>query len=136
MLPFQLTLSVCFIIFDSDNKIKITCASFGIDATTRPWKSLNFVQKSTSLATLQAPLLQLGLRYAVNLHPASNDVKQYIEDQFYVDDGLASADTIEQATSVLKETVETLSRCNIRLHKFMSSSQEVVMAFPESETCG
>ena len=75
----------------------------------------------------------LGLRYAVNLHPASNDVKQYIEDQFYVDDGLSSADTIEQATSVLKETVETLNRCNIRLHKFMSSSQEVVMAFPESE---
>ena len=75
----------------------------------------------------------LGLRYAVSLHPAYNDVKQYFEYQFYVDNGLASTDTIEQATSVLKETVETLGHCNIRLHKFISSSQKVVRSFPKSE---
>ena len=50
-----------------------------------------------------------------------------------MDDGLSCADTVEQAVDVLHQTVEALKRCNIRLHKILSSSDEVVQAFPESE---
>lgn len=74
----------------------------------------------------------LGLRYAASLPGASNSVRLFINEQLYVDDGLGSADTVESAVKTLEETVETLKKYNIRLHKIVSSPN-VINAFPESE---
>ena len=57
----------------------------------------------------------------------------FFNEQFYVDDGLSCADSVEDAVRVLKDTVDALSKSNIRLHKICSSSPDVVNAFPESE---
>ena len=53
---------------------------------------------------------------------------------YYVDDGLGSAPTAEEAIDILRKAQEILSKYGIRLHKIMSNSQQVLNHFPESET--
>lgn len=57
----------------------------------------------------------------------------YIQNAFYVDDGLSSANCVEDAITTLTDSVGILSRFNIRLHKILSNSSEVLRAFPQSE---
>ena len=76
----------------------------------------------------------IGLRYAVSSSPlATEQAKNFVYNNFYVDDGCASADTVEEAINILKETRASLSSFNIRLHKIASSSPEVLKSFPSSE---
>ena len=77
----------------------------------------------------------IGLRYAVNNDSTetSDKVKQFIKDNFYVDDGLKSTSTPQEAVSILAEAINALAKYNIRLHKISSNSKEVTNAFPPSE---
>ena len=77
-------------------------------------------------------LANIGLRYAAQ-NSNLEHVRDFINDQFYVDDGLSSADTVTEATSILEDTRQTLDKFNIRLHKICSSSQEVERFFPSTE---
>ena len=61
------------------------------------------------------------------------DVKQFIERDFYVDDGLKSLPSEEAAISLLKRAQEILACSNLRLHKIASNSSEVMSAFPSQD---
>ncbi len=72
-----------------------------------------------------------GLRKAVHLEGQEQDaeVQQFVERDFYVDDGLKSLTTVEAAVSLLKRTQSILARSNVRLHKIASNKREVMEAF-------
>ena len=72
------------------------------------------------------------LRNAVN--GANEDVIHYVERNFYVDDGLASCKTPDEAITLVKNTQRALmDGGNIKLHKIASNEQEVIEAFPHLE---
>ncbi|XP_057691919.1 uncharacterized protein LOC130915825 [Corythoichthys intestinalis] len=60
--------------------------------------------------------------------------KELIERHFYVDDGLKSFSSIEQATDVLFRAQKMLAQCNIGLHKISSNCPLITGAFP-TEDC-
>lgn len=75
-----------------------------------------------------------GLRFAASF--ASDDelsAKNFITDCFYVDDGLLATHSVSEAVTTVTRTCELLSRFNIRLHKIISNSAEVLDKFPVSE---
>ena len=59
--------------------------------------------------------------------------KDFIMNDFYVDDGLLSVDTAEQAVEVVNSVVTMCAKGNVRLHKFVSNDKSVLSAIPESE---
>ena len=61
------------------------------------------------------------------------DVKEFIERNFYVDDGVTSLPTVEDAVGLIKRTQEGKKEGNLRLHKIASKREEVMMAFPPED---
>ena len=76
-----------------------------------------------------------GLRYATKVGdaPKYKDACEFITENTYVDDGLRSESTVEQAISTLKNARKILATYNIRLHKIISTHSAVLQAFPPSE---
>lgn len=71
---------------------------------------------------------------AVSKNQFESDVKNFIDNNFYVDDGLASLPTSSEAIDLMKRTYEALKKeGNLRLHKIASYCKEVLKAFPENE---
>ncbi|XP_056377073.1 uncharacterized protein LOC130273782 isoform X1 [Hyla sarda] len=58
------------------------------------------------------------------------EATQFVMKNFYVDDGLASFSSNEEAINVLKSTREMLAESNIRLNKVASNSNRVMEEFP------
>ena len=58
----------------------------------------------------------------------------FLQQDFYVDDGLKSEDTVQKAVEVLTGAREICQRGGLRLHKIISNSCEVLERFPDSET--
>ncbi|XP_071941043.1 uncharacterized protein [Antedon mediterranea] len=58
------------------------------------------------------------------------DAAEFVRRGFYVDDGLKAVPTIDAAISLIKRTVDMLSRGGFRLHKFLSNSPEVLKSLP------
>ena len=52
---------------------------------------------------------------------------------FYVDDGLHSVDTPEEATKLLNDTRAICSKGNLWVHKLLSSNSDVLKSFPEAD---
>lgn len=52
---------------------------------------------------------------------------------FYVDNGVISINTVEEAVKLVTETAATCKTGNLRLHKICSNSSEVLTSIPESE---
>ena len=70
----------------------------------------------------------LGLRRAVE--NSSRRVKDFVHDNFYVDDGLASCSSVQKAVDLIKETQTTLAtEARLRLHKITSNRKEVLSEF-------
>ncbi|XP_056101657.1 uncharacterized protein LOC130080328 [Rhinichthys klamathensis goyatoka] len=63
----------------------------------------------------------------------SDEAKQFVLKNFYVDDGLASFPSDISAIQTLKSAKEMLADSNIRLHKIASNSTDVMEAFPSEE---
>ena len=63
----------------------------------------------------------------------SQETHDFIQIQFYVDDGLGSAPTPQAAIGVLSSAKILLAKHNIHLHKIVSNHSDVLKAFPESE---
>ncbi|XP_033121567.1 uncharacterized protein LOC117120649 [Anneissia japonica] len=65
---------------------------------------------------------------------ADPDVVEFVNNNFYVDDGLTSCEDHETAISLVKRTQAALmDGGKIRLHKIASNSQEVLNAFDREE---
>lgn len=62
-----------------------------------------------------------------------HDAKQFIMRHFYVDDGLASTQSSEEAVEILKSTQNMLAQSNLKLRKIASNNLKVVEAFPVDE---
>ena len=61
--------------------------------------------------------------------------RNFILENFYVDDGLGSSASVQEATLTLQGAIALLKRYNIRLHKIISSHAETLKAFPKTEIC-
>ena len=59
--------------------------------------------------------------------------RRFIQDHFYVDDGLVSTDSTDEAVKMAKQAVAMCKRANIRLCKFSSTSNIVLDQLPCSE---
>ena len=59
--------------------------------------------------------------------------QKFINDHFYIDDGLGVASNIEDGIKIVETARYLLGRYNIRLHKILSNKSELTRAFPESE---
>ncbi|CAM1323454.1 Uncharacterised protein r2_g3196 [Pycnogonum litorale] len=71
-----------------------------------------------------------------NASSFGEDARDFVNGDFYCDDGLKSVATPEQAIDLLRRTRAMLSTTNLRLHKFASNSKIVMEAFPENERAG
>ena len=58
------------------------------------------------------------------------EVKTFVCRNFYVDDGLASLPTAQETVQLVQSTQAALTTANLRLHKVVSNSVEVMEAFP------
>ena len=58
------------------------------------------------------------------------EATEFLQNDFYVDDGLRSFATPESAISVIKNTQAACAAFNLRLHKFASNSKVVLEAIP------
>ncbi|KAK0136558.1 hypothetical protein N1851_027293 [Merluccius polli] len=63
----------------------------------------------------------------------SEDTIRFILRNFYVDDGFASVTSERQAIQLVKEARELCSTGKLRLHKFISTSKEVLATIPKEE---
>ena len=61
------------------------------------------------------------------------DAKEFVLHNFYVDDGITSVPSEEEAVDLLKRTQEMLAEANLRLHKMASNSATVMEAFPPED---
>jgi len=61
------------------------------------------------------------------------DARQFVECQFYVDDGLTSVARPEEAIDLLTRTQDMLAESNLRLHKVASNCSQVMEAFPTED---
>src|SRR5687768_18451558 len=52
---------------------------------------------------------------------------------FYMDDGMSGADSVQQAIKLCKELKELLGKAKFPLRKFISNSAEVLESLPESD---
>ncbi|XP_077393414.1 uncharacterized protein LOC144030741 [Festucalex cinctus] len=58
---------------------------------------------------------------------------QFIMRDFYVDDGLASIESTEEAIQLAREARKLCSMSGLRLHKFVSNDRDVLESIPPSE---
>lgn len=85
---------------------------------------------------IPSPAIALyGLRWAAQEDESEcgPNIRQFVQRDFYVDDGLKSLPTIDAEVSLLKVTQHVLALSNLRLHKIASSSPEVMDAFPHQD---
>ncbi|XP_069106579.1 uncharacterized protein [Argopecten irradians] len=61
------------------------------------------------------------------------DMKEFVEQDFYVDDGLMSLPSAPEAIDLMKHTQQALATAGIRLHKVASNSTQVLKSFPQED---
>ena len=54
----------------------------------------------------------------------------FLREDFYVDDGLKSVPSVDEAVQLIKDVKEMCKRGEFRLHKFTSNSKEVISSVP------
>ncbi|XP_023805499.1 uncharacterized protein LOC110017230 [Oryzias latipes] len=76
-----------------------------------------------------------GLRKAAEQGEAKYgaDARHFVDRDFYVDDGLKSLPTEQEAIDLVKRTQEMLAASNLKLLKIASNKAEVMHAFPVEE---
>lgn len=63
-----------------------------------------------------------------------SDVKDFIQKNFYVDDGLISLPSSSEAIDLMTRTMSALkNEGNLRLHKIASNKEEVMSAFASDD---
>ncbi len=75
-----------------------------------------------------------GLKHLAKENSSAYPVgSQFIARDFYVDDGVTSAETVKDAIQLAKEARELCAKGGLRLHKFVSNNSEVLKSIPASE---
>lgn len=59
--------------------------------------------------------------------------KEFVRNDFYVDDGITSRESEEEVITLMKNTQAMLATANLRLHKFVSNSVAVMEALPPKD---
>ena len=62
-----------------------------------------------------------------------SEAADFVRDDFYVDDGLRSVPTANEAIALVRNTKGLCSRGGLNLHKFISNSKEVNEAIPKDQ---
>ncbi|KAK3718426.1 hypothetical protein QZH41_004009 [Actinostola sp. cb2023] len=62
-----------------------------------------------------------------------DEVSNFMRKDFYVDDGLKSVPTVEEAIKLIKDVQAACADDNLRLHKFASNKREVLEALPTED---
>lgn len=57
----------------------------------------------------------------------------FIMENFYVDVGITSLDTVEEAVNLIQDATEICRKANLRLHKFLTNNRNVLATIPASE---
>lgn len=63
----------------------------------------------------------------------ANITSDFLLRDLYVDDGLKSVPTAEQALQLIKDAQAMCARDSLRLHKFASNSKQVLEALPTNQ---
>ena len=58
---------------------------------------------------------------------------EFLQEDFYVDDGLKSFPSAEDAVATIKNTQAVCASANLRLHKFASNSKQVLESLPAED---
>lgn len=75
-----------------------------------------------------------GLKYLAQLYKTCyTTAAPFVENNFYVDDGLVSVPTIKEASDLIVEAQELCKRGGLRLHKFNSNESEALCCVNLSE---
>ncbi|XP_033745707.1 uncharacterized protein LOC117331219 [Pecten maximus] len=71
-----------------------------------------------------------GLKKSADEINVDKDVKDFVNHNFYVDDGLVSSESETEIISLLQRTQTALQHGgNLRLHKFIANSPAIMKAF-------
>ena len=85
-------------------------------------------------ATSSPGCASYGLKHMANedkeIYPSA---AQFITHNFYVDDGLTSVESFDEAVRLVNGAREICKRGGLRLHKFISNDRAVIESIPESE---
>ena len=84
-------------------------------------------------ATSSPGCANYGFKQVANDYERNSHRAAYFIRNFYVDDGLMSVESIDNATKLIEETRIMCAKGNLRLHKCISNSREVMEAIPHSE---
>lgn len=68
-----------------------------------------------------------------NREEFGEEASNFITNDFYVDDGLRSFQTAEEAVQLIEKARSICQKGNLRLHKLVSNSREVMESIPKSE---
>ncbi|XP_067947084.1 uncharacterized protein [Watersipora subatra] len=75
-----------------------------------------------------------GLRYLAQKHQSTHPkAADFIQQSLYVDDGLISVSSEQEAKELIESARDLCKKGNIRLHKFVTNSSEVLETVPPSE---
>ena len=86
-------------------------------------------------ATSSPACATFGLRTLCKMssHGSNSLAKNFINHDFYVDDGLASFPDPDAAKAVVRDAISICKEGNLRLHKFASNSPELLLSLPKTE---
>jgi len=85
-------------------------------------------------ATSSPGVATFGLRrLAEDYSSISTKAAEFLKRDFYVDDGVTSVETVQEAKELIEAATKICSKGNVRLHKFLSNNKEVLSSVPESE---
>lgn len=82
-------------------------------------------------ATSSPGVATYGQRRIAQYHPSK--ASDFITRDFYVDDGVTSVDSNEEAITLVRESSAIYQAGNLGLHKFTSNSAEVLTSLPATE---
>ena len=62
-----------------------------------------------------------------------SDVKDFVQRNFYVDDGLMSLPSVDEAASLVRRSIAFAKSSGLKLHKFVSNSRNLLQIIPAEE---
>lgn len=86
------------------------------------WMTIHLFGAASSPGCANFSLKYLAQQYK-SLHPAAST---FVETNFYVDDGLISVPTVQEAKELIVEAQELCNYAGLRLHKFNSNYKDVL----------
>ena len=63
----------------------------------------------------------------------NREAAQFLQHDFYVDDGLHASDDVDTAANLLNHATQICEKSKLHLHKIVSNSPELLLRFPEAD---